>query len=169
MFVSLNARKVVRTVVKIGIAGGLMYGLYWLYNQAKDISSQFGLEIQGYGMPSVKGYTIDMPVNVKFNNPTSFSANLDNVSGQVYVSKNGWQQVAMFSQPLTIPPGKNVVPIKVRIDLSKIFSGGSILDTAKSFLTDYALKSIQVRTDLQVTKAGFTYKPDPFIKNISIA
>lgn len=153
------------TVIKAG-AAALVIGIgWWLLNQGKQIASQFGFKVVGYGTPSLDGTTINLPVELQFNNPTPASINIDNVDAKIYMNKNGWILAATVSQPVTLPAGLNTVTIKAKIELGKIL-GGNILDTLTAAAAIIAQKFLQVKTELNVTYAGATFPTQTFTQNI---
>lgn len=155
------------TLVKISIGAGVIGLLTYLYKKGTELANTFGFEMKGYDTPSLSWPNLDLPVKVEFNNPTSVPVNLDNVTGAIYIQKGSWQNVANFSQPVSIPPGKNIVKIKTRIDLSKIF-GGSVWDTISAAVTAMNTKVLNVRTDLTVTFKGVSLPTKQFINQVQI-
>lgn len=158
----------ISTAVKFGIGAALLYGAYkWISAQGQKLANSFGFQMQGYDTPSVNWPNLDLPVKVQFTNPTSVALNIDNVAGAIYIDKGGWLNVANFSQPMSIPPGQNVVKINTRIDLGKIF-GGNFLDTLKTAFAAYSNKAVNVRTDITVTYAGVPLPTQQFVKQIQV-
>lgn len=163
-FTQRKRKKSLGTLVKVGIAAVVIGGGWWLLDQGKLIANQFGFRVVSYGTPDIDGTTIDLPINVEFNNPSPAPINLDNVDAKIYLNKNGWTQVASVSQPLNLPSGLNTVTIKAKIDLGKIF-GGNFLQTLQAAEAIYAQKFLQVKTDATVTYGGITFPTQTFIQN----
>ncbi|GHM98813.1 hypothetical protein WSM22_03030 [Cytophagales bacterium WSM2-2] len=155
------------TLIKWTILAVVVGGVAMLVQKGKELANSFGFSIQGYGNPGVNGTTIDLPINVQFNNPAPVPANIDMVDAKIYLNKNGWILAASVKQPLQIPSGKSVQKLNTRIDLKQIF-GGNLIETLKSFAAMYAQKFLQVRTDLTVTYAGVTLPTQQFNQNIQI-
>ena len=155
------------TLVKLAVAAAVIGAGWWLLDQGKLIANQFGFNVMSYGTPGIDGTTIDLPINVQFNNPTPAAINIDNVDLKIYLNKNGWTQVASVSQPMSIPAGQNTVTIKAKIDLGKIL-GGNFLQTLQAAAAIYAQKFLQVKTDVTVTYGGATFPTQTFNQNIQV-
>ena len=132
------------------------------------ISSAFTFSITGYGVPTVNGWNVSLPVAVRFVNPLPVGIDIDQVTATLYLTKNDqWVQVGNVQQPISIGGGTSDINITAQLNLQD-YLGGSILDSLKTLYSSLQSKSIAVRTDVSATYAGLTLPTQSITQNVSL-
>lgn len=156
-------------LIKLGFGAAVVAVLFYGYSAVKKAAESFGFQIVGYGTPQFNGLNdIDLPVVIRFNNPSPVAVQITNVSAQLYVNMGGtWQKTATVNQPLSVPAGTSDQKVNAKIDLSSFFKGGllSLLTTANTVL---ATKSIPVRADVTVTVGNLQFPAQTFTQSIQV-
>jgi len=154
------------TGVKIAIGAVTVGALIFGIKKFIDSTSGFDFEPVRYGLPSVKGSVVILPVVVRFNNPTPLDINLNQFLANIfYLKDKTFQQVARINQRLSVPKGVSEQVFLVDISLSDIFSGGAFWTSLINTLTT---KQITIRADVTANYGGIAISPKPFIQQIDI-
>jgi hypothetical protein len=147
------------TGVKVGIGVALLAGLVvWGTRTAKkaitDFTEKLTFDIIGFLKPTLRNFVLTVPVQIKFNNPSSLAINLDNITVDLYVLKNNtYVKAVRVSQALLIPIGISVKEVYPEINLKSIF-GGDITDTIYAFANALTMKFITVKAEVNITYNG---------------
>lgn len=133
---------------------------------SKQVIKDLTVQVSGYGIPRISGTNVSVPVKLTFVNNTPITIAVDNLHVDFYLLLAGaWQKVAVVDQVLTILPGINQKLITPTIDLKSLFSS-SLLQSVTTILSS---NSVQLRTDVNVTKQGITFPTQSFTENIKLS
>lgn len=112
------------------------------------MAAKFAVDIEGYGVPRLKGWVITVPVILRFNNPSPVPITVTRLLATTSVLKNGqWIQAGHLDQPVNIPSGVSNQTFSASVDLQSIF-GGNILNTFTAITDALKSKSVRLRTDV---------------------
>lgn len=153
------------SALKIGIGATLIAALVYLATRSSAIVNEFAFRITGFGVPSLNGFLLKVPVVLEFNNFIGLPLNVDKVTGTLSVwIGSQWSQVASFSQPVTIQPGKQTLTVETTIDLKK-FAAANLASVA---LTIMQTRKVFLRSDISVQYGLLNIPTEPFQKELSV-
>lgn len=153
------------TLFKFGIAAAAVGLAVWGVKAAMAAANAFTFEPVKYGIPKISNWIVNLPIIVRFNNPTPLAINIDNIHADVFLWKvNKFEKVAQVVQALSIPAGQSDQVIMAQLDIRGLFSG-NILTTILNTLND---KTVKIRTDVTATYGGITISPSPFVQDIQL-
>lgn len=140
----------------------------WGTKQAKNAIAGFSFEIAGYGRPTLKNYMLTIPLQVRFDNPTPFPINIDNLIADVYVLKNDqYVRSARVSQAVSLAPGISEQTIYPTLDLASLF-GGNVLNTLTALRSVIEQKVLKIKADVTATYGNITLPTQTFIQDVAL-
>lgn len=151
--------------LKIGIGAALFAGIIYLATRSSALVKEFAFRVAGFGLPSLNGWLLSVPVVIEFNNFIGLPLNVDKVSGilSVWIGAK-WVQVATFSQPVTILPGEQTITVNTVIDLKK-FAAANLANVA---LTIMQTRKVFLRAEINAQYGMLNIPSEPFEKELSV-
>lgn len=156
------------SVWKLGVVAALVGLVVWGSQKAKAAVAGFSFDIVGYGLPTLKGLMLTVPLQVQFQNPSPFPINIDNLLADLYVLKGDqYVKAGRVSQAVRIGAGKSEQTVYPTIDLAALF-GGNILSTISAIRDALNMRTIKTRADVTVTYGHLTIGPKTFTDELVI-
>jgi LEA14-like dessication related protein len=153
------------TALKIGLFAAIGL-LVWDY--AKKALNQFKVDVSGYGKPTLKGYALTVPLQLRFKNPTPVPISVDRFLADVYVWKgNQYVKGAIINQSLTIQPGTSESTIYPQVQLDQLF-GGDLIATASLITNIIQTKQINIRVDYSAIVKGIALPTNSFTQALPL-
>lgn len=151
--------------LKLGIGAALIAGVFYLATRSTALVKEFAFRISGFGVPSLNQWLLTVPIVVEFNNFIGLPLNVDQLSGvlSVWVG-NQWVQVATFSQPVTIQPGKQNVTVDTTVDLKK-FAAANLATVA---ITIIQTRKVFLRSEISAQYGMLNIPSEPFEKELNV-
>lgn len=153
------------SLLKVGILASVAGLILYAASQSEKLVNEFAFRITGFGVPSLNGFLLTVPVLIEFNNFIGLPLNIDKVSGvlSIWIGQQ-WAQVASFSQPVTIQPGKQNLTIETTIDLKK-FAAANLATVA---MTIMQTRKVFLRSEISVQYGMLNIPTEPFQKELSV-
>jgi hypothetical protein len=149
--------------------GGAIALLVWGAKAAQKTLSDFRFDIVGYGKPTINGWNLTVPLQIKYKNPTPLPINVDQLIGDIYLNKNGtFVLAAKVNQPVTLDPGTSLQWLYPALDLQAVF-GGSLANTILAIQEVINRKTLTIRSDITAVYGGITLPMQSITNEIDLA
>lgn len=151
--------------LKLGIGAALIAGIFYLASRSTSLVKEFAFRITGFGIPSLNQFLLTVPITVSFDNFIGLPLKIDRLSGVLSVwIGDQWAQVATFSQPVTIQPGKQTVTVSTTVDLKK-FATTNLATVALNIMQT---RKVFVRSEINAQYGMFNIPSEPFEKELNV-
>ena len=164
----IKCLEALNSFTKIGIAAAVIALLVWGSNVARKTLSLFQFDIVGYGKPTLAGQLLTVPLQIRYKNPTPLPINVDRLSADIYLDKNGtFVKAATVDQPVTLQPGESIQWLMPVLNLQNVF-GGNFLNTLAAMQQILQSKKLTIRTDAIAVYKGVAVPQQSFTNEIDL-
>jgi len=143
----------VNKVAKWGVGLGIVGLLGYAISQGAKKLGNVSYSIKGFGLPTLAGTTVTVPIIIHFNNPSPVAVTITRL--QIWLSflqGNNWVQAGTLDQSnLVLPSGESDITVKPVADLKALFS--NVLSTITTALIN---KAVKIKADVTITMAGLS-------------
>lgn len=138
---------------KYGLIIGTLALVGYAISQGAKKLGALNYSIKGFGLPTLAGTEVTLPVIIHFSNPSPVSVTISRIQIMMsYLQGANWIQAGSLDESnFTLQSGDSDVTVYPKLDLKALFS--NIISTLTTALFN---KAIKIKADVTITMAGIS-------------